>query len=472
MAQAARFSHHMSDEDALMWNIEKDPVLRSTILAVALFDSVPDWERVRQRIDRTTRFIPRLRQRVVSPPFRIAPPSWIAESMFDLDFHLRRVRLCAPGTMRALFDVLQPIATASFDRARPLWEFTLIEGLDGPEGERRRVRDESAPFGDRRGGRHGIARALRRSRARRGGATRERGAGGHRTGERPDVRRHAELGRAQPPPRARHRATRAGWGRPRDRERAPGPDRNGDGSAENNTVDRPHARACDAPDVDGHARSRPRTAARGVRRTARRVEARRQGDRREPQRRIRRGRRRRCAALSRTSRRGAGRVADDVADQLAPRRRRRGWQSVRTGPVPGTDLDRGSARPHCGARCARARMAGRARVADDEHARRHPQPLAHRHDDRAVRRDAQVLRLRHLEHPGRARSGLPGGRPGRALLRVRPTGRRGVQCRADLALRHVLRRRGDRHHRGPRPRCAARVSARTAFPRCWHWPDP
>jgi diacylglycerol O-acyltransferase len=44
--------------------------------------------------------------------------------------------------MRTLFDALQPIATSSFDRARPLWEFTLFEGLapaegsDHPDGER------------------------------------------------------------------------------------------------------------------------------------------------------------------------------------------------------------------------------------------------------------------------------------------------------------------------------------------------
>ncbi len=136
MAEAARFAHHMSDEDALMWNIEKDPVLRSTILAVAILDSVPDWERLRRRIERTTCFIPRLRQRVVSAPFRIAPPRWMAEPTFDLDFHLRRTRLSGPGTTRALFDALQPVATSSFDRARPLWEFTLFEGLDGPDGER------------------------------------------------------------------------------------------------------------------------------------------------------------------------------------------------------------------------------------------------------------------------------------------------------------------------------------------------
>jgi WS/DGAT/MGAT family acyltransferase len=135
MARVARFSHHMSDEDALMWNIEKDPILRSTIVAVALFDTTPDWARLRKRIDRATLLIPRFRQRVLSPPLRIGPPRWTVEPSFDLDFHLRRVRLPAPATRRTLFDALQPMATTSFDRARPLWEFTLFEGLEGPAGE-------------------------------------------------------------------------------------------------------------------------------------------------------------------------------------------------------------------------------------------------------------------------------------------------------------------------------------------------
>jgi WS/DGAT/MGAT family acyltransferase len=136
MTEAARFARHMTDEDALMWNIEKDPILRSTILAVAIFDSVPDWERLRRRIDRVTRVIPRFRQRVLSPPLRLGPPRWTVEPTFDLDFHLRRMRLAGNGGERSLFDALQPMATTSFDRARPLWEFTLIEGLDGPDGER------------------------------------------------------------------------------------------------------------------------------------------------------------------------------------------------------------------------------------------------------------------------------------------------------------------------------------------------
>ena len=75
--------------------------------------------------------IPRLRQRVLSPPFRIGPPRWATESTFDLDFHLRHLRLTPPGDAPTLLDALQPIASSAFDRARPLWEFTLFEGLEG-----------------------------------------------------------------------------------------------------------------------------------------------------------------------------------------------------------------------------------------------------------------------------------------------------------------------------------------------------
>lgn len=132
-----RFTDHMSDEDALMWHIEKDPILRSTILAVGIFDRAPDWAKLRARVERATLMIPRLRQRVLSPPLRIGPPRWTVEQSFDLDFHLRRLRLPAPGNEAALLAALQPIAAGAFDRARPLWEFTLLEGLvvdDGTEG--------------------------------------------------------------------------------------------------------------------------------------------------------------------------------------------------------------------------------------------------------------------------------------------------------------------------------------------------
>lgn len=123
------FTDHMTAPDAVMWDIEKDPVLRSTITAVAVLDRAPDWERLRARVDRASRLIPRLRQRVVVPPLRIGPPRWVVDPHFDLDFHLRRVRAPGDGSLRAVLDTAQPIAMEGFDRARPLWSFTLVEGL-------------------------------------------------------------------------------------------------------------------------------------------------------------------------------------------------------------------------------------------------------------------------------------------------------------------------------------------------------
>lgn len=127
----ARFEDHMSDADALMWNIEKDPLLRSTIVAVLTLDRSPSWSMLRDRVERSTWFIPRMRQRVVTPLLRLGPPHWSADPNFDLSYHLHRVRAPIPGDFDDVLELARTATMAGFDRARPLWEFTLIEGLQG-----------------------------------------------------------------------------------------------------------------------------------------------------------------------------------------------------------------------------------------------------------------------------------------------------------------------------------------------------
>jgi WS/DGAT/MGAT family acyltransferase len=127
-AKAERFERRMSDSDALMWNIEKDPLLRSTIVTVLLFDRAPDWEKLVDRIERGSWLIPRMRQRVATPVLRLGPPQWSGDPHFDLSYHLRRVRACEP-TIDAVLDLAATAAMAGFDRARPLWEYTLVDGL-------------------------------------------------------------------------------------------------------------------------------------------------------------------------------------------------------------------------------------------------------------------------------------------------------------------------------------------------------
>ncbi len=125
-----RFEQRMSDADALMWTIEKDPLLRSTITSVAVFDRSPDRDQLTDAVDRASRLVPRLRQRVVSNPLSIAPPRWEVDPNFDLSFHLRWLRAAGRGTRRDVLDLAEPIAMQGFDRARPLWEITVVDGLE------------------------------------------------------------------------------------------------------------------------------------------------------------------------------------------------------------------------------------------------------------------------------------------------------------------------------------------------------
>ena len=91
MSDELRYESRMSDSDALMWTIEKDPLLRSTITAVSLLDGPVDPDRFRDKVDRASRTIPRLRQRVVGNPYSLAPPRWEVDPNFDLGYHLRAV---------------------------------------------------------------------------------------------------------------------------------------------------------------------------------------------------------------------------------------------------------------------------------------------------------------------------------------------------------------------------------------------
>jgi diacylglycerol O-acyltransferase len=121
----------MSDVEALMWNVEKDPHLDPTFGSVTILDDVPDLDRLRRRLLRMVDRIPRLHQHVVPSLGRLAPPEWQDDPDFDIDYHMRHVALPAPGDRRQLFDLATLLVRDPFDRTRPLWEFVVVEGLEG-----------------------------------------------------------------------------------------------------------------------------------------------------------------------------------------------------------------------------------------------------------------------------------------------------------------------------------------------------
>ena len=120
----------MSAFESVMWNAEVDPRLRSTTTSVLMLDRAPRWEAFVAEHRWLAEAAPRFRQRVVVPAFGAAHPTWVEDMEFDLDFHVRHLRVPEPGTERQLLDAVAVLAMTPFDRARPPWEATLFEGLE------------------------------------------------------------------------------------------------------------------------------------------------------------------------------------------------------------------------------------------------------------------------------------------------------------------------------------------------------
>ncbi|MGA5299595.1 wax ester/triacylglycerol synthase domain-containing protein [Nucisporomicrobium flavum] len=121
----------MNELETFLWRSERHPRRSSTISVLMMLDTAPDWDRLHAAHEWATRLVPRMRSRVLEPAVPVGPPAWVPDRAFDLDYHLRRVRLPAPGAMAGVLAYAQGAAMVPLDRTRPLWEGTLIEGLPG-----------------------------------------------------------------------------------------------------------------------------------------------------------------------------------------------------------------------------------------------------------------------------------------------------------------------------------------------------
>lgn len=122
---------HMSQSDFLSWRMEADPVLRSTIVAFGLLDRAPDWDRLVAISRRGVGLVDTFRCKAVPDSLGLAPPQWVPDPDFELSWHLRRFTVTEPSYERLLEFVSTESMTA-FDKERPLWRFTLLDGL--PDG--------------------------------------------------------------------------------------------------------------------------------------------------------------------------------------------------------------------------------------------------------------------------------------------------------------------------------------------------
>jgi len=67
-------------------------------------------------------------RRLRALPLALANPVWIHDRV-DMAYHLKRLRLPSPGTLRELEATVARLHAQRLDRRRPLWQFFLIDGL-------------------------------------------------------------------------------------------------------------------------------------------------------------------------------------------------------------------------------------------------------------------------------------------------------------------------------------------------------
>lgn len=123
--------HRLSPLDASFLHLENDDNLMH-IGSVGVFEGPPPPQPdLLSMIAGRLPEVPRYRQKVRSVPFDLGRPVWVDDPHFALEYHVRRTALPRPGGSAELRVLASRIASQHLDRARPLWELWVVEGLEG-----------------------------------------------------------------------------------------------------------------------------------------------------------------------------------------------------------------------------------------------------------------------------------------------------------------------------------------------------
>ena len=92
-------------------------------------DGVLTFRRIRSLVKERVPLVAPFRMRMLEVPFGLQHPTLVEDPDFDLDYHVRRTGIPAPGGSNELAELVADLASRPLDRTRPLWEFHVVEGL-------------------------------------------------------------------------------------------------------------------------------------------------------------------------------------------------------------------------------------------------------------------------------------------------------------------------------------------------------
>lgn len=94
------------------------------------------FERLRDELALRLQAMPQFREKLADSRFNLDHPVWVEDPDFDIDRHVHRIGLPAPGGREELAKFCGHIAGLPLDRSRPLWEMWVIENVDGTDAHR------------------------------------------------------------------------------------------------------------------------------------------------------------------------------------------------------------------------------------------------------------------------------------------------------------------------------------------------
>jgi diacylglycerol O-acyltransferase len=120
----------MSPMDASFLHVENE-VNHMHIASIAIFEGpAPAQSEIVKMVASKLHLVPRYRQVVRFVPLELERPVWVDDAHFNIGYHVRHTALPSPGSDEQLRNLVGRVMAQQLDRAKPLWEMWIVEGLD------------------------------------------------------------------------------------------------------------------------------------------------------------------------------------------------------------------------------------------------------------------------------------------------------------------------------------------------------
>lgn len=87
------------------------------------------YDNFRALMESRLHMIPVFSKKLAPVPLDLHHPAWVDDPAVDLDYHIRHETLPPPGSFEQMEDRIAALHSEPMDRSRPLWQFTVIDGM-------------------------------------------------------------------------------------------------------------------------------------------------------------------------------------------------------------------------------------------------------------------------------------------------------------------------------------------------------